>query len=81
MSSMSHDWILNWFAERNPDKISTISLNVEYYKDGLVDSFGIIELISDIENHFLIQFLDEDFRSKDFKTIGGLIGLTDGKLA
>ena len=47
MATDIEDWLIAWFKRRNPTAI--IDMTNDYYCSGLVDSFGIIELIGDLE--------------------------------
>jgi acyl carrier protein len=49
----------------------------EYLEKGLLDSFGIVEMITEFEGRFEIQFSPEDLQSAEFRTIGGLIDLLE----
>ena len=53
------------------------SLDVHYLDDGLIDSFGIVTMISDFESALGITFTAEDMQSYEFQTVGGLIGILD----
>jgi acyl carrier protein len=64
------NWLMNWFQERNHGL--TIDTTDNYYEKGLIDSFGIVELISEIEDSLEIYLDDEDLRSSEFRTIEGL---------
>lgn len=66
-------WLKNWFYQRTeknefPDGIETKN----YFEAGLIDSFGIIELIEDIESEFNINFQENNFQDRRFSTIQGL---------
>ena len=67
-------WVVDWFAQRksfvegSPEQ----RLAVDYFQKGIIDSFGVVELIGDIEAHFQIQFLETDFQDRRFSTLGGL---------
>lgn len=77
MKDETQNWIMNWFKRRNTDR--TINVETDFYKDGLVDSFGIIELIEELEDHFSIRFDDSDFKLSSFRTIQGLVQMIDQK--
>jgi acyl carrier protein len=49
----------------------------EYLEKGLLDSFGIIEMITEFEGRFEIQFSPEDLQSLEFRTIGGLVDMIE----
>ena len=78
MKNIIQDWIVEWFSKRNPKK--SISLNSDYYVQGLVDSLGIIQLITEIEQHFSVCFDNEDFKSPSFLTIEGLVSIIYTKI-
>ena len=67
-------WLLDWFEKRGSVPGNTIEekFQVNYFKVGLIDSFGVIELIADIENNFKIHFNGNHFQDRRFATIVGL---------
>ena len=50
-------------------------LELAYLDTGLIDSFGLIEMITVLEEEFAIRFDAADLHSKEFRTIGGLISI------
>lgn len=66
-----------WFKTRNPGK--NIDPAVDYYKQGYIDSFGIVELISEIEDLLNVQLDDEVLTHKDFRRITGLASLLSSR--
>lgn len=46
---------------------------------GLIDSFGIFNLIVEVENQLKVTFDSEDLEDPRFKTIGGLIEIISQK--
>jgi acyl carrier protein len=52
-------------------------LDVHYLDAGLIDSFGIVTMISDFEGALGVVFTAEDMQSYEFQTVGGLIGILD----
>jgi acyl carrier protein len=76
-SSDIQAWLIEWLVERNPDTEPRPQEN--YYDTGLVDSFGVIELIEEIENRYAILFDDDDFTLPEFRTIEGLVQLIQQK--
>lgn len=79
MEAETKDWIVKWFKERNPG--ITIDSTVDFYKARLVDSFGIIELIEELEDYFSIHFDDSDFKLPSFRTIQGLAQMINQKIS
>ena len=74
------DWLIKWFSKRRPQKGETdINIDTDFYRRGLIDSFGVIELIGSIETHFSIMFTDDDFHLASFRTIRGLSDIIDEK--
>ncbi len=80
MNNYIYNWLINWFTNKNPQISININNETDYYKAGLVDSFGIIELIVEIENNFSIKFDDSDFKKKEFRTIKGLENLIKSRM-
>lgn len=68
------EWLLSWFQQRRsvPGHTLEDKLQVNYFEAGLIDSFGVIELIAEIEEHFGIFFSENHFQNRGFATIGGL---------
>ena len=68
------EWIIDWFVKNSKLSEEEIlaNINENYIDIGLVDSFGFLQLLSDITEEFGIDFSDEDFNSEIFFTISGL---------
>lgn len=64
-------WVRAWFTERAPE----IELKKEdnYFEKGAIDSFGVIELIEEMESHFSVRFTEQDFQDRRFATLIGLV--------
>ena len=77
MTEQINDWIVGWFAKRNPGM--EIDIHADYYEKRFIDSFGIIELIDALEDQFSIRFSDQDFKQPQFRTIDGLVSMIDSK--
>ena len=58
-----------------PDKDTEEFLDLDYFEAGLIDSFGVINLVAEIEGAFGIRFGPSDMQSKDFRTVRGLGGI------
>lgn len=63
-------WLIAYFSKNAP--IPESVENENYFEKGLIDSFGVIELIEAIEDDFNIHFEQKHFQDKRFATIGGL---------
>ena len=70
-------WLLDWFERRGPVPGNTLEeqRSVNYFETGLIDSLGVIELITEVEDHFGIRFSERHFQDRRFSTIGGLSDL------
>jgi len=67
-------WLVDWFEQRGPVPGNTPEekLQVDYFESGLIDSFGVIELITEVEQYFKISFEERHFQERRFPIIGGL---------
>lgn len=67
-------WIINWFVSEGEMEESEIisNLNTNYFAAGFIDSFKFINMISDAEEEFEIEFDNEQFEDRSFSTINGL---------
>ena len=77
----SHDiseYLLNFFLKSHPTE--TIDFDENFYHQGLIDSFSIIELIESLESEFNIQFSQQDFMDEKFPTIRGLSEIIHDKI-
>ena len=52
-------------------------LDFDYIDGVLLDSFGIVEMVTEIEGQLGIEFSTDDFQSPQFRTIGGLIEIIE----
>lgn len=64
----------DWLAGRNPGKGAPAD-DADFYVLGLIDSFGLVEMIGVVEERFAMRFCDDDFRDPAFRTVGGLAGI------
>ncbi len=74
MKTNTQTWLLHWFEQRGPLKGATDEekLQTNYFEAGLIDSFGVIELITAIETEFHIKFNENHFQDRRFSTLNGL---------
>lgn len=70
-------WLLDWFKNRTPH----IELNPDenYFDAGVIDSFGVIELIEELENTYAVSFTQDDFLDRRFSSVSGLTELLTEK--
>ncbi len=71
------DWLLDWLSNRTtlPAKGREELVLTDFFEAGWVDSFGIMELIAEIERRFGVVFTAEHFERKSFFNIAGLAKL------
>jgi acyl carrier protein len=75
-------WLIAWFREKNAGLANNRDLGrANYFAVGLIDSFGVIQLIADIEQHFGVRFDEDDFQKRGFSTVDGLAELIREKSA
>ena len=67
-------WLLEWFKSRGTlvQEAALDGTDHNYFEAGLIDSLGVIELISDIESSFGITFTEQHFQDRRFSTVDGL---------
>ena len=53
----------------------------DFVEKGFVDSMGMVQFVTILEDDFDIEFSAEELLSSDFKTIGGLETLIKNKIA
>ena len=74
-------WVEGWFEGRGS---TALGRDRNFFAEGIIDSFAVIELIECIEAHFGIRFAETDFQDRRFVTITGLseiIGEKTGRAA
>ena len=69
-------WMVHWFSSRGKLHCSAKEApGVDYLQSGLLTSLEIVELVSEIEDRFGIQFSETEMQDPRFSTIGGLAEL------
>jgi acyl carrier protein len=48
-----------------------------YLDQGILDSFGIVEMVTELESQLEVRFSPGDLQSSEFRTVGGLIDLIE----
>jgi acyl carrier protein len=75
------DWLTEWFLARNKiDAISRERLggnlrDADYFEAGWLTSMEVVELVTEIERRFEMQFSEADLQDPRFVTITGLSDL------
>jgi acyl carrier protein len=64
-------WLLEKLGKGKelPDDVCSSS----YFELGLIDSFGVIELIDELEEEFSVRFTEAHFQDRRFATVDGLV--------
>lgn len=62
------------------DSIDEIPLEESLLSTGVLDSFGIIELVEFIESAYLLVIPDEDFSVENFGTVTRIAAYIDSRL-
>lgn len=79
--SLVLDFFLRNALRPLPDDCGPLTLACLYLDERILDSLGIVSLVTEIESACGIEFSAEDMQSHEFQTIGGFITLLDRKLA
>ena len=71
--------VLKFFNQKGvlPGETEKDKLNCQYLESGIIDSMGIVEMITYFENLFQIRFSPSDMQSREFRTPGGLISIIE----
>ncbi|MBL8645139.1 MAG: acyl carrier protein [Rhodospirillaceae bacterium] len=69
--------VLAFLESQNPVPGADVTAKLAcYYLDaGVIDSVGIVTMITEFEDQFGIRFENDDLQSDEFQTIGGLIAI------
>ncbi|MDP2431768.1 MAG: acyl carrier protein [Pseudomonadota bacterium] len=71
-------WLFDWFRQRAAH--ITLAPDDNYFNAGAIDSFGVIELIEDMERAFSVRFSQDDFQDRRFSSVAGLAALLAEKM-
>jgi acyl carrier protein len=75
-----HDKIRSFVVEKFPAaKKRSLDENVPLLASGIVDSLGMLDLVSFLEESFAIQLSDDELTPENFATIGTLAAFVDRK--
>lgn len=78
----SLSWVYDFFSQRGelPGKDREAQISVDIFDNELVDSFGIVELVAEIESGFAIELTPQDLEDSRFRTIQGLAEIIDERV-
>lgn len=77
--------VLQYFEEKATSNGKSFDANAndvlacEYLDQGLIDSFGLIEMIMHFESTFDMRMDGDEMQQEEFRTIGGLINIIVAK--
>jgi acyl carrier protein len=71
------NWINDWLNDHKGG--TNIVIEDGFLKEGIIDSFGVILLIEDIEQEFSIKLNQKDFQDNRFGSIIGLAEIINEK--
>lgn len=76
------EWLYNFFSKKGniPGKDKAEQLRADIFESALIDSFGIVELITEMESLFGIELKSEDIQSQEFRTIEGLAKILEHRV-
>lgn len=60
-----------------PDKAEHVGIHSRLLDDGVIDSFGLVSLVAEIESTFLIEIANEDLVAQNFRTVCDIAVLVD----
>jgi acyl carrier protein len=75
------DWLTDWFVARGKltKKIGETAQetlrNTDYFEAGWLTSMEVVEFVTEIEQHFGMQFSESNLQDPRFVTIAGLAEL------
>jgi acyl carrier protein len=74
-------WLTDWFVAReklvkqNGEASPETLCSTDYFEAGWLTSMEVVEFVTEIEQHFGMQFSESDLRDPRFVTIAGLAEL------
>lgn len=76
-------WITKYFYDKDlSSNLNNVDiLNFNYIESNFLNSIEFIELIAKLEDTFAISLSNLEMQSVEFRTIGGLICITERKVA
>lgn len=67
-------WIVDWLVSNCGANAAEVCANLDanYFLAGYIDSFQFINMISDVEEEFGVEFDNDQFEDRSFSTVNGL---------
>jgi acyl carrier protein len=85
--SQVQDWLTSWFLARSKIVGEAVEISArvlhmtDYFDAGWLTSMEVVEFVTEIEQHFDMQFSERDLQDPRFVTINGLAELIFARLA
>ena len=70
-------WITQWFESSSGENID---LEENFFEAGLIDSFGVIEIISYLEKKYKIRINDNEITKEKFGSLNKMSKLVSEKI-
>ena len=74
------NFVLNYFTSKTNKKQNELLCDSSYFDENYIDSLGVFELISTLEDEYNFEFDDDDFQNRDFVTINGISQIIEKKI-
>lgn len=74
------DYVLEYLQREYTFPSDVDPLSINYIEQGYVDSLGLIQFITTLEDEFNIMFSDEDLENPDIRIVGKLIEIIESKI-
>ncbi len=74
------DFIIDYIQREYTIPSDIDILNLNFVEEGYIDSMGLIQFITVLEDEFGISFSDDDLAGSDIKVVGKLIQLISSKM-
>lgn len=77
---MVKDYLVNWFLTELKVQLKEEDCTVNFLESGWVDSFGFIQLITEVEEKFQVSLLEDDLTEDTLFTILGMSQMIERKM-
>lgn len=74
------EFVLSYFVTKTNKNREDILCDTSYFDENYIDSFGVFELISTLEDEYNFEFNDDDFQNREFVTISGISQIIEKKV-
>jgi len=77
LSTIIQDWLKSWFVARGKIGKDAVAFagDTDFFEAGWLTSMEVVELVTEIESRFDMQFSEADLQDSRFVTIPGLADL------